>query len=146
MSDYGSIEIEVKNGPLGIEQEIIRWNGGPEMVYSKILLNYLPGFNPRRDRDIMPGDVIFIGPYRVRVIKEVNGGWESSATWASDVLLRRDDGLAVLKVWTYRFTRFADRIYRRLLITAAVWGLAYYEERQVPTWRNLKIARRFSRE
>lgn len=140
MTEQGNVVIERKIGALGVEQEIVRWTGGPEMTYDRFDLMYLPGVAKSAKGDYLSiGTVLRIGPYKARIIRYVDPIWQTA------VVLRRDDGIAILKVWAYRVTRWLDRIYRRLIITAAVWDLAYYRERSVPSWRDLKIVRRISR-
>lgn len=53
-------------------------------------------------------------------------------------LVRLDGRLAVVSYWLRRLTKKLDLVYRRLILTAAVWNLATYREGEILSWRNLK--------
>lgn len=57
----------------------------------------------------------------------------------------RADKLGSIRVFFYRITRALDLIYRRLIITLAVWKLADYDPSRIPSWRNIRLLKRFSR-
>jgi hypothetical protein len=82
------------------------------------------------------GDVISIGALRLRVIDD-------------NIRLRRlyvmkDGWKSILYYWYYKALTPLIIIYHRLIFTALIWGLAdYFDEARVPSWRDLKIARRF---
>lgn len=87
------------------------------------------------------GDIVEAGPYRLKV-------FEYDALFFVDTyyLTRLDSPIANLRVTAYRLTRWLELIYRRLIITAAVWKLAGYHGAQIPSWRDLHIAKRFKSE
>lgn len=86
------------------------------------------------------GKVYTFPPYRLRIID--NGDmWRWNAyTAVPDTRLW---WLAVLRMW---LGRHIDLVYRRLILTAAVWGLADYDHTAyvMPTWRDLKIVKRIA--
>lgn len=79
--------------------------------------------------ELRPGDQLTIGPYRVRVV-------ETDFMMRSVVVVR--DG-PLWRAWlaASRVGRLADLAYRRLIITAAVWGAADYDQGRMPSWRDL---------
>lgn len=78
------------------------------------------------------GTVIGIGGYRFRVfdpdwlVDAYIGVQESDAAWLLSLV--------------YPVLSFAEKIYRRLIVTAAVWGLADYYQGRIPVWQDLHIA------
>lgn len=53
------------------------------------------------------------------------------------------NGWAYQQMWLHRLCRLADLIYRRLILTAVVWGLAEWNlhDNELPGWRHLKCFR-----
>lgn len=84
--------------------------------------------------------IIQVGPYRLHVLDFI--------ILESAFLCVRDDGpRSWLMVAIYRGSRWVDLIYRRLIVTAAVWGLAdwCFNTGELPTWRALHIAKCFEK-
>lgn len=84
------------------------------------------------DSELAPASGQFaLGPYRFRVVeRDMLSGMMICAV---------DNWFAPIRIGLYRSTRWLDGIYRRLIITAYVWGLATYGEWAMPTWRDLKV-------
>ncbi len=53
-------------------------------------------------------------------------------------LVRLDSKLAIAISWLRRLTQKLDLVYRRLILTAAVWNLATIREGYILSWRDLK--------
>lgn len=128
--NYGTITETVHVGPLGKEVVTFGWQGGP---YLQITNQVIRRGDPAYVRE--DAKFITIGPYRLRKLEYDPlvgmGGW---------VCVR--DGWRWLPYanW-YRLTHLGERTYRRLILTAAVWGLAEFHEYNVPSWRDLHIVR-----
>lgn len=75
------------------------------------------------------GSVVNIGPFRLIVLDYDQP--RRAYTFC------RTGFKGTVKYSVYRLTKHFDFIYRRLVITAAVWGLAKYEDYSVPTWRDV---------
>lgn len=122
----------------GLERLTYQWEGGDVVCISYCFYSAL-GLYPK---DCRLGNVFSVGPYRLRVI------------WADpfspyEVLAVRDSPRAWRRIVGYVVSSRLESVYRRLIITAAVWTLAEYNATTVPTWRDLYVvkwvARRFSR-
>ncbi len=81
------------------------------------------------------GNVILVGPYRLRVI-----GRDYNALYAV-----RDGWQAAIKVRQMKIVCLLNKIYRRLIITCSVWGLADYNEAVIPTWRDVHALKRITK-
>lgn len=53
-------------------------------------------------------------------------------------LVRIEGRMAVVNYWLRRLTKKLDLVYRRLILTAAVWNLATIREGYILSWRDLK--------
>lgn len=109
----------------GIPQVTFTWPAGASRarISSQMLIYLCDGVWPR------VGDRLTIGPYRVRVV-------EADLVMRSVVVVR-DGPLFIGWLAASRAGRLADLACRRLIITAAVWGLAGYDAGRVPNWRDL---------
>jgi len=107
------------------------WRGGD--------LAYLSYTRPLVRSAQINDDIIVLGPFRLRIIKH---------EWPF-CIVARDGFKARLLYRMYRCVRYTEVVYRRLILTAAVWGLARYDRDCIPTWRNVyaldRIARWFER-
>lgn len=113
----------------GIEQVTYTWPAGSHRarIEAPTLIYLCDGVYPR------VGDRLIIGPCRVRVV-ETNFMMRS-------VVVVRDGPLWVAWLAASRAGQLADLVYRRLIITAAVWELANYDQGRVPSWRDLHAVR-----
>ena len=70
-----------------------------------------------------------VGPWRVRFVREdfPMDGW----------YVVRDGPRGWAAMLSYHAHAQADRFYRRLIITLAVWGLAKFNAAVLPTWRDV---------
>lgn len=129
MQDCARLECTVRTNSIGVREAITyKWIGkSPYIRISWNLLKEIVGIGGWMDK-------IKIGPYPLlRVSENLAEGY---------VLYVRADKLGAMRVVFYRLTRWLDIIYRRMIITLAVWGLAEYHEAAVPTWRDIKIGKR----
>jgi hypothetical protein len=86
--------------------------------------------------DPMPGQVVTLGPYRLRLI--TGEDWNYMAVYAM-----HDGWKARAYALWYRAAKPLRRTYHRLILTAAVWGLARFQQYVEPSWRDLHIVRRW---
>lgn len=122
------IETSVRRSPLGkIEAENHKWVGKSPYVHISLdLVRYGEISKIDGDKEIQ------VGPYRLLLVDKYIGDYH---------LYVRKDRFGALRVALYKSTRLLDLIYRRLIITLAVWGLAEYHEMTVPTWRDIKLTK-----
>lgn len=128
---YATLLVTEQTNPLGIkEKREYQWEGKSPYVRVSLYGRWFP------DVEKINGDKeIQIGPYRLLQIDD--------GRFYSDYLLYvRKDKFGALRVWFYKATRLLDLIYRRAIITLAVWRLADYHEATVPTWRDIKFLKR----
>lgn len=125
------IETRVSFYPNGrIEQTTYEWVG--ESPYTRVSHRLISEVA----KDIYETE-IQVGPYKLlRVDKDAFG-------YADFPLYVRKDKLGALRVALYRSTRLLDLAYRRLIVTLAVWRLAEYNAAVYPSWRDIKIVKRF---
>jgi hypothetical protein len=138
--EAGRIDCNFRYSPLdgGIEQANVNLEGeGPFYLLSYRTLRYCM----RRDNVKTPeiGDMIWLGNFRLKVIANFRG-------WPNDFVVMLPDTLAVLMCTILPFSRWADMIYRRLILTAAVWNLAKCNAAQWPHWGNLKWSKEYKEE
>lgn len=90
------------------------------------------------NRRVSEGEIVRIGPYVLRVI-------ELNHYWTEHLVCRAGGWRGVLTYALFRGTRTLDRIYRRVVITMAVWGLARYRQQgHAPSWRDVHLLRRIA--
>lgn len=135
MNDIAFIEVAVKTNPLGKREAVnYRWVG--DSPYTRIDWNMLDEMNIAFDK----AERIQVGPYKLlEVEKEYSFGGS---------LYVRSDKFGFLRVVFYKSTRLLDLIYRRTIITLAVWNLAEFSPIRVPDWKDIKalkwIAKRWN--
>lgn len=111
--------------PLGIiERREWTWEGGPEVYISPYTLDEL-GLSEKSDE-------IKIDSYR---LKKVNK--ERDWNHFNILYIRKDYSLWWLFIFWHRISSIFDLIYRRAIITLAVWGLADYNSAIVPSWQDI---------
>ena len=76
-------------------------------------------------------DKVKIGQYQL--LKVDDNPWEFS------VLYVLDNPLGHLKVVAYKIVRWLDLIYRRAVITLAVWNLADFSHAAIPSWQDVRF-------
>jgi hypothetical protein len=125
MKDVSYIEVTQKQNALGkIEQYTYRWIGkSPYVRVSHSLLQHLAGSGN--------GASVQIGPYKLLKVGD--------EFHIDCVLYVRSDKLAALRIALYKSTRLLDLVYRRLIVTLAVWNLADFHPAYIPSWRDVKI-------
>lgn len=80
-------------------------------------------------RELRPGEVVTAGPYRVRIV-EVDFSYMAYRVVEERVF-------AFLVPPLYRIRWHLGRALARVIMTAAVWGLASWERNAIPSWRNV---------
>lgn len=91
-------------------------------------------FLPRNPK---PGMQFWLGHLSLVVID-----WNMMAQRA---IVGLDDGRAYQAAYIRAAYYALDNIYRRLILTAHVWGFANYIEYQVPSWRDVHVLRRLAK-
>lgn len=142
----GEIWAEIKHNPAtgAIEQVRYEWRGGDvaRVVEFDSPLRVLSGDHYVPDAtEVERGQVVAIGPYRCRVI-------DVPSLWDDSYYVMRD-GWRARERWLRSAAHDRlDLIYRRLIVTAAIWGLASYKllqydgYRRPPNWTDLYIVQR----
>ena len=120
----------------GVERRDYEWQGG-ELAYVDHQFLVRDGTSRVTNRVLEPGDVISVGPLRLTVIDR--------REFSIDTYIITCDGWKAWVIYVfYHVTKRLGKIYRRLIITAAVWGLADYHDALVPTWRDVYLLRGLS--
>lgn len=78
---------------------------------------------------------IQIGPYRLVLLRR--SGFSDTCLY-----IRKDYPLWWLLVFWHKAIPVLDLIYRRFIITLAVWNLADYNRAVIPTWRDIRLFKR----
>lgn len=128
--DSAWIKSTVTANPLG-RRESITYKLVGESPYVRFDRRFLQSGDIKK---IKGEEEIQIGPYRLLKM-------ESGVYW-DYVLYVRKDKFGAFRVWFYKSTRLLDLIYRRLIITLAVWRLADYSQGFIPSWRDIRILKR----
>jgi hypothetical protein len=127
--DTSMLHVTVRTNELGVREALnYEWRGkSPYIRLSGNLIEDDVAITQKRD--------LVFGPYRLKFVEYYR---------AEDIgLYVRADKLGALRVTLYRLTRLLDLIYRRCIITLAVWGLAKYSQVSIPSWRDIYIFKRF---
>ena len=114
----------------GLERLSYQWVGGNVICISYDLAVKL-GVDSRVCK---PGDVFCVGPYRLRIV------WRDPVP-PYTVMAMRVGWVAWGRIIFYAVIKRIEKVYRRLILTAAVWGLAEYDDAVVPTWRDLYMVK-----
>lgn len=127
------IQIERTNGPLDTVRHEYAWLPmfGSEEAGEIVRVGYPVA---DIDEDCRIGDIVTLGPYRLRVIAPYD--YVSMAAYAM-----RDGWKARAYGLWYRAAGPLRRTYQRLIVTAAVWGLARFQLHVEPSWCDLHIVR-----
>lgn len=124
------IEASVKTNALG-KREAITYTWKGESPYVRITWGLLS--------DIAPGvqapERLQLGPYRLLFV-------EDEYHWGTAIYVQ-EDRFGALRVALYKSTRLLDLIYRRTIITLAVWRLADFNPAAIPSWKDIKALKRF---
>ncbi len=124
--------------PLPLDRHRIEYaleNDQKPIRVSYDLLAFDTEMTPAELHAIAEGDVLRVGPYRVKV-------FECRVMWTYDYRGELYGWGSSARYWLYRATRWMDGVYRRIILTAYVWGLADCEAGYIPSWRDLKVFRR----
>ena len=125
--------------PIGLRArpfEWLEWQGGdviaisydlPQDAYDGILST----------RDPQPGATFWLGPFLLRCL-----AYDFSCNRI--IACRERPVKAQIYALLYRATRTLDWLYRRMVLTLAVWGMARYSPATVPSWRDVKGTRRLA--
>lgn len=133
LQDVAWLKFTVTTNPLGVRDSLtVDWDGKSPYTYISNLR--LDEFNAVT-RLIRGRDEIQVGPYRLlKVADEL----------ATDMVLYvRKDKFGAIRVRLYKATHLLDLIYRRAIITLAVWKLAEYHPSMIPSWRDIKLLKKF---
>jgi hypothetical protein len=127
----GFIEVnEIRDFRGGVERREYRWSGGPiAFIHHEFLI--------RNNNDIKKtdDDVLVIGPFRAKIIDK-----ELMMQWIK--VVRQDYPLWWLIYLWHKYSVLFDMVYRRFIITLAVWRLADYNSMIVPTWKDIYAIRK----
>ncbi len=136
MTKRGVIAYHTRPLPFGGQYISYSWEGGDVIEISYPLIRDMSdGVMDTRDPRI--GSVFRLGPFWLRMLDH---------DFARDAItaIRERPIKAQAYYMFYRATRTLDRIYRLLIITLYVWGLARYDRARVPTWRDIKCTDRLA--
>lgn len=105
----------------GLERVEWEWQGGDLAYFSRKWIHQGIAQISR--------DIINVGPFRLRIITQC---WE----WPGWIVAK--DGLKARLIYRiYRCVRHTEIVYRRMILTAAVWHLAEYHQVIAPSWRDI---------
>lgn len=121
MNATGNIIASTTYGPSGKEAVRYKWMGGRVAHISRHVC----------DTPIKVGQSFKVGPFRLRIV--------DYCPWDNTVKAIRIRGISRLLYYFYRATPALEKVYRRLIITAAIWGCADYNSATVPDWRDLHM-------
>lgn len=130
----GAIIICTDEEQNGIHTTRYGWQGGDYVEVDKILLaNFWPAHSP------LPvggqGKSRWkIGPFRLRALEDRN---------VTILMVRERRFWTNLVCFAYKSSRWLDLFYRRLIVTACIWGLGQWNPARVPTLADLFIVERW---
>ena len=118
-----------------IEHMDYSWHGGPIIGVSERMI-LRSGF---ASGPVCPGSIVTIGQFRLRIIEDqpsISEGY---------FLAMRDGWRAWIRERALPSLRWMDTIYRRLVITASIWGMARYYGATYPSWRDVYVLNAFAK-
>lgn len=122
----GDILVIEHRNTLGVRDAInYKWQGDDEVYLVPSLFPDEIDFTKREH-------ILNIGPFQ---LYSVGFDWESGRLHA----FRVRGFFWWIPVVIYKSTRIFDLIYRRVIITLAVWGLADYQQQRVPYYGDIHI-------
>ena len=129
--EYGRIEGTNFYNPVGILERIeYEWKGKSPLCV--ISTDFLAGFGI-----FGKNKIIQIGPYHLRLVDDNENG----CYWYQLTYIRLDYPLWWLLVFWHRINSAFDLVYRRMIFTMVVWGLADHDPAAIPTWRDIKVVK-----
>lgn len=114
-----------------LESEEFTWMGeGRTAQIGREYLEYDLRRRGEGEPDLNPGAVFWLGNLRLRVVE----------SHQSLVYVAREGGLA--RLWQYEngLYRLLNLVYRRSIVTLAVWRLADYHQATTPSWVDIHAA------
>lgn len=84
------------------------------------------------------GDVVTVGSLRLRIVDAADDSFPLG------IYVMQDGLRALIKSRFYPLVRIIDLIYRRLVITAAVWNLADFNAAVIPTWKDIYLLKKIA--
>lgn len=118
----------------GIERREFKWVGGKITKVSIYLLGD-EFVKTKTDKFLASGETFFVGPFQLKVL-EID-------LVASFIYATQDNWQGQIRYLVHRWSRLLDKIYRRSIITLAVWRLASYEAHRVPSWKDVYLLNKF---
>jgi hypothetical protein len=103
-----------------------RWEGGDLVMVDRYVMERIT----LMDRELEVGDVFSLGPWRLRVLDFDH--------MMQRYLVMRDGWRSIVRSWVIQGAKPLDRSYRRLILTAHVWGWAKVPQGAVPCRQHLR--------
>jgi len=121
----GSIIVHVQRDPLtDIAHFDYTWEGGDVVTVAWAVFRHTCESYPK------PGERFHVGPFVLRCLAEQ---FEADAV----IACREHPITAPLRYAWYRAGQTIGRVYRRIILTFAVWGLAWYDPSRFPSWQDV---------
>lgn len=79
--------------------------------------------------DVYPGQILVLGPYRVRLLRQ--------CPWRDGWLAVRVDHWLWFHLAVYKVTRILELAYYRFILTLGIWQLAETHLGAYPSWRDI---------
>lgn len=127
--------IQLHRAPLSLsaEQRSYEWHGPENGVAWVDVWDLPPTY-----RRLNPGDTFSIGGLKVRIL-------EYHPEMDRYYVVRDKGTVTALQYQAFRLLWRLDHIYRKAVLTAAVWGLATYKPHTVPHWRDVYLLDRLAK-
>lgn len=133
MEDYSYIEIFQTTNSLGaIERMEYKWKGKSPICLVGIREMYYSG--NKFDKE---SKTLQIGPYK---LKQIESDYGMGGRW-----IGVDYPFWWLVVLWYKANRILEIIYRRTIITLAVWNLAEHCPGQIPTYKDIYLVQKITK-
>ena len=120
------MNVTVHINPIGmIESKDYQWVGDSP---------YILVDTGRIDNMWPPPQKLSLGAYKLKKVEDRPA--------YSGALYVISDRFYIIRTFVYKLIKLIDLIYRRMIITLAVWNLADYHGGTIPSWVDIKIVKR----
>ena len=128
MKEYGHIIVhQTSNINNTLESLTYEWSGPPVTRIDTLYIR----------TNMIHGNNIHIGPYKMRIV-------DGNSNFFEYECVRLDYPFWRLIVFAHKASKLLRIIYARTIITLAVWGLADFDARCEPSWRDIKFIKKLT--
>jgi len=131
--DFGQLYIRQEKAIDGrLESYSYRWEGGPYLYVDQAFTETMSYGQARFKKDRL-----IAGPFRLRLLASKLDEAEPFSVY------KRDDRLWSIRVWFWKASKLLRILKSRIILSAAIWRLAWVPLNRLPRWHDVFLIQKF---